>query len=139
MGELAVRLGVPRGPQAPTAARHAVLDVLHRWNLQDQAWLDSAAVVISELVTNAVMHGTGHITVAVQMHEAIVTLSVADASPALPHHRDPDLTGGRGLPLIEALSTRWGVLHDQNGKRVWAELPPCPPAPQLAGTAGRYA
>ncbi|GAA4609724.1 anti-sigma regulatory factor (Ser/Thr protein kinase) [Actinoplanes octamycinicus] len=139
MSELATQVDVPRGPQAPAAARGAVIDALRGWGLHEQAWLGNVSVVVSELVTNAVLHGGGPITLILRLDERGLTLTVADGSPALPHRRDPDLTGGRGLMLIEALSSRWGVLHDPGGKRVWAELPPCPSDQQLTTSNGRAA
>jgi anti-sigma regulatory factor (Ser/Thr protein kinase) len=125
MSELTAHLDVPLGPHAPSTARRAVTAVLAGWGFRDESWLDSAAIVVSELVTNAVRHGGGCVELRVECHDHRVTLSVADGSSVVPRRRDPDDQGGRGLALIEAMSAGWGVQDHQGGKRVWVELDPC--------------
>jgi len=126
MSELRARLDVPLGDRAPRAARRSVLAVLAGWGFADSAWLDGVSVVVSELVTNAVVHGGGCIELAVEAHGRQVTVSVADGSSVVPRPRRADHTGGRGLRMIESLSTRWGIQDHEGGKRVWVELTPCP-------------
>ena len=136
MGGLTARLDLPLDIHAPGAARHAVAAVLSGWGFRDPAWLNAAAVVVSELVSNAVLHGGGCVDFTIEAHDGQVLLSVADGSSVVPSGRDPDDTGGRGLVLIEALSVGWGVEDHEGGKRVWVKLTPCPgdPASQ-AGSA----
>ncbi|MEU4625687.1 ATP-binding protein [Actinoplanes sp. NPDC023801] len=88
--------------------------------------LDDAAVVVSELVSNAVRHGGSEIVVAVESHAGQITVSVADGSSVVPRPRDPDGTCGLGLRLIESLTVRWYVQSHEGGKRVCAELWPVP-------------
>jgi len=126
MSELSARFDVPLGLYAPRMARRAVGAVLTGWGFTDQGWLDDAAIVVSELVTNAVNHGGGGVELGVQAHGDRVTISAADGSSVLPRRREPDDAGGRGLALIEALSVRWGVEDHHGGKRVWIELARCP-------------
>lgn len=57
MGERTAHFDLPLGPQAPAAARHAVTAVPGGWGFSDRTWLHDAAVVVSELVSNAVRHG----------------------------------------------------------------------------------
>jgi hypothetical protein len=66
-----------------------------------------------------------------------VIVSVADGSSVVPRPREPDGTGGLGLTIIEALTTRWYVQAHQGGKRVRAELPPCPGDGVTAGGTSR--
>jgi anti-sigma regulatory factor (Ser/Thr protein kinase) len=126
MSELAARLDVPLGLAAPGTARRAVRAVLQGWGYHDAEWLDVAAVVTSELITNAVRHGGGCVEFTVESHEGRVVLAVADGSPVAPCRRDPDQAGGRGIAVIEAFSEQWGVHNHEGGKRVWVELPPSP-------------
>lgn len=137
MSELTAQLDLPLGPLAPAAARRAVTAVLTGWGFRDEEWLESAAIVVSELVTNAVRHGGGAIAVTVEAHEGRVVLCAADGSSVVPRRRDADEAGGRGLAVIEALSAGWGVRDYQGGKQVWIQLPPHPGPPTVtpSGTA----
>ncbi|GGQ50821.1 ATP-binding protein [Couchioplanes azureus] len=130
MSVLTARFDVPLGPHAARTARHATTAVLTGWGYRDEAWLGHAAVVISELVTNAVRHGGGCVEVSVECHDGRVTLLVADGSSVVPRRREADCDGGRGLALIEALTDRWGVRDHEGGKQVWADLPRCRPGPE---------
>ncbi|MBG0561048.1 ATP-binding protein [Actinoplanes aureus] len=126
MSALTAQLDVPLSREAPAAARHAVTAVLAGWGFRDTDWLDAAAVVVSELVTNAVRHGGGCLALRLEAHDERVVVSVADGSSVVPRRRDPDGVGGRGIALIEALSAGWTVQNHQGGKRVLVELVPCP-------------
>ncbi|WP_328469637.1 ATP-binding protein [Actinoplanes sp. NBC_00393] len=126
MSALTAYLDVPLSREAPATARRAVTAVLAGWGFRDEDWLDSAAVVVSELVTNAVRHGGGCVALHVEAHDERVTVSVADGSSVVPRRRDPDGVGGRGIALIEALSTGWTVQNHEGGKRVRVVLSPCP-------------
>ncbi|BCJ46374.1 hypothetical protein GCM10010168_60130 [Actinoplanes ianthinogenes] len=124
MSTLTANLDLPLHHGAPGAARRAVVAVLTGWGFHDQDWLETAAVVVSELVTNAVRHGGGCLALAVEAHEGRVVVSVADGSAVVPRRRDPDDEGGRGLALIEALADRWTVRNHEGGKQVRVLLPP---------------
>jgi anti-sigma regulatory factor (Ser/Thr protein kinase) len=98
------------------------------------AAIDDAALVVSELVTNAVNAGCSAATVALELHRDYLRLSVADNNQARPHLRSPTPRDahGRGLRIVEQLTTSWGVdpiEADADGaprKQVWAvlKLPP---------------
>jgi anti-sigma regulatory factor (Ser/Thr protein kinase) len=135
MSELSAQLELPPSLHAPTAARQAVKAILQAWELHDESWLTTAAMIVSELVTNAVQHGHG--TIGLHLHQIgqHVTVRAVDTSPAIPHRREPDESGGRGLAIVEELSAKWGVTHHENGKQVWAELSPYPDHHQPNGTA----
>ncbi|GAA2854215.1 hypothetical protein GCM10010443_15590 [Actinoplanes cyaneus] len=128
---------LPLDGAAPGWARSAVTAVLGGWGLRDRAWLDDAAVVISELVTNAVRHGGGEVVVSVEAYGSQVIISVADGSSVVPRPREPDGTGGLGLRIIEKLTDRWYVEPYEGGKRVRAELPLCPGSPVTAEGTSR--
>lgn len=86
-------------------------------------------LVASELVGNAVVH-TGaeradELAIAWDVEPDAVVVRVADRSDTPPRLRRSDdrLTGGRGLAIVAALSTDWGVLQSPSGKQVWARVP----------------
>ncbi|MEU1299409.1 SpoIIE family protein phosphatase [Streptomyces shenzhenensis] len=108
-----------------TAARARVLasPLLRRWHTSDQA-RDSALLVLSELVTNAVRFGTGPVTVRLVKAGSRLSCEVGDTGNGRPRLRrgEPLDDGGRGLHVVHKLTTRWGVRWTNTGKAVWAEL-----------------
>jgi hypothetical protein len=112
-----------RALDAPSAARRFVVDALPA----DAAdgLVDDAALVVTELATNAVVHARSDFTVAVSWSQDRVRISVRDASPVPPAGRPPSLVAcsGRGLAVVAALATRWDFEPQGFGKVVWAELP----------------
>lgn len=84
---------------------------------------DDTLIMTSELVTNAVRYGSGLITVAAETDGRAVCVSVTDGSDEQPRLRPHGVAGegGRGLTLVAALATTWGVrpLADGEGKAVW--------------------
>lgn len=87
---------------------------------------DAAALVVTELVANALTHGTGPFQLAVELTDDAIVIRVQDSDPrSIPMElttNELDLTG-RGLTLINAMSTDWGWQRDAHGKTVWATLP----------------
>lgn len=104
------------------AARRFVVDTLHSWGLDQLA--DAASMVVSELVTNAIIHAESDFDVSLSSHGDAVRLSVRDHSPAIPVVRNPGPTAisGRGLRMVAALARQWGTEAIGDGKVVWAEL-----------------
>ncbi|MGW1496962.1 ATP-binding protein [Streptomyces sp. NPDC002402] len=88
---------------------------------------DSAALLISELVTNALQHGRGpSIGFAISCNESTVRIEVDVDSPGMPYicrKPAPDAEDGRGLLLVAELSDAWGTTSD--GKQTWCELKVC--------------
>ena len=84
---------------------------------------DEVQLVVSELVTNALMHARTPFRVALRAVDRSVMVEVRDGSPSDPspgdaRHLD---TGGRGLAIVDQLSRDWGVVADADGgKSVWA-------------------
>ncbi|MGW4285762.1 ATP-binding protein [Streptomyces sp. NPDC004673] len=115
---------LPRQPESAGRARRLVRIALTTWCLNNLA--DDAALVVSELVANAVRHaGRESIRVVVErVAPRAVRVAVADFSRTLPEPRTPttDDENGRGLPLIAALAANWGTDERRWGKVVWAEL-----------------
>jgi anti-sigma regulatory factor (Ser/Thr protein kinase) len=85
---------------------------------------DDLELVASELVTNAVRAGSARINVALALEDDRVVIRVSDEAAGWPEPRVADIydIGGRGLPLVSAISTSWGVRLSGTGKVVWAEL-----------------
>ncbi|MDJ1138158.1 ATP-binding protein [Streptomyces iconiensis] len=115
---------LPREAESAGAARALVRGVLVGWGLEQL--VEDGAVVVTELVANAVHHTRSHslwVTVT-RTGEGRVRLGVVDASRALPRLRSAAQTDvrGRGLALVEALASRWGTDIEGGGKCVWAEL-----------------
>ena len=85
--------------------------------------LDDAALLTSELVSNAVLHGDPPLLLAVTAEGDAVTVEVTDASHAMPTlppvASRPDEARGRGLRIVEYLATAWGVERSETGKTVW--------------------
>jgi anti-sigma regulatory factor (Ser/Thr protein kinase) len=78
----------------------------------------------SELATNAVEHARTAFVVRLKEGDHVCRVEVSDGCEANPvlAMRQPDRPGGRGLLIVDRLSTRWGVEIAPNGKTVWAEF-----------------
>jgi anti-sigma regulatory factor (Ser/Thr protein kinase) len=106
---------------APLRAR--LREALAAWGLAELA--DTAELLASELVTNALLHtGTGAGLAAAVTSEHRLRIEVSDGGTGLPRPRaaDADATGGRGLLLVDALADDWGVWLSASGKVTWFEL-----------------
>jgi len=109
-------------PRDVLLARAFVRRTLAERGLQDFA--DDAVAVISELVTNSIMHGRGPITAKVGVDEGEIEVSVSDTAPTVPAPRDPDVEdeGGRGLLIVAKLSDRWWTEAGPYGKTTIARI-----------------
>lgn len=110
-------------PESVPAARHFVVDVLRSWGNEDLA--ADAALIISELATNALSHAMSPFRAVLDRRGRGLRIGVEDAADIALERRSPpaDATSGRGVTIIEALSERWGYSSVPGGKVVWAELP----------------
>lgn len=85
---------------------------------------DSVVLVCSELVTNVVLHGAGPVRLSIALRSDGVLVQVGDSTPGRARLRaqgpGPQSTSGRGLVIVEALSSQWGVLSEARSKTVWA-------------------
>jgi two-component sensor histidine kinase len=102
--------------------RRFLLDLCMRWRCEDVA--PDAALVVSELVTNAIRHAKTPSQLRVRLAQGVLRVEVVDGSTAMPELRrpDPDEPTGRGLLLVAAVSLAWGAASLGGGKVVWAEL-----------------
>ncbi|MFJ5679959.1 SpoIIE family protein phosphatase [Streptomyces sp. NPDC093097] len=113
-------------PERIAAARRQIRDVLHDWSDPDQ--VDSAVLLVSEIVTNVLMHTDGDALLVAEVSgergSRRLRVEVADASDELPHLRRPGelASSGRGLVLLELLAGAWGVDPRGDGKSTWFEL-----------------
>ncbi len=115
-------------PGSVRAARRFVVEALVASGHPDDA--DTAQLLVSEIVTNAVLHARSRADLCVQIEGGRLRVSVRDTSTLLPTPRthDRESQTGRGLELVELLSHRWGAEPDdgpepqQGGKSVWFEL-----------------
>jgi anti-sigma regulatory factor (Ser/Thr protein kinase) len=114
-----VSLVLPPTTASVPEARHFVDHAL-----PSTCWADEVTLIVSELASNAVRHAETPFTVALQCDGAIVRVEVSDGATALPVLQRPpvDAITGRGLLIVEALATRWGVEPNPSGKTVWFEL-----------------
>ena len=116
--ELALRAVPDAAPEARAALRELLRDTAFA------ARLDDGELAVSELVTNAVLHGREPIAVRIVVTRERLRVEVHDGSPISPSFSmlDPTAVTGRGLMLISAASDRWGVEPEPHGKQVWFEL-----------------
>ncbi|MGW7578429.1 ATP-binding protein [Streptomyces sp. NPDC054765] len=113
-----------RRPESAATARRLVRTALAAWDMEELA--DDGALVVSELVTNAVRHARSEVIrlVVSRPGPATVRIGVVDKSKAPPRHRPPgnEDDSGRGLVLVAGLTSAWGTDRLPWGKRVWGEL-----------------
>ena len=104
-------------------ARVAVHDLCEHAALGPET-ADVAALLVSELVTNAHQHAGGPAVVDVVVDDRSLRVAVEDEDPTIPAPREIDLDAerGRGLLLVAALASRWGTALTGRGKSVWFEL-----------------
>ncbi|WBO69122.1 SpoIIE family protein phosphatase [Streptomyces camelliae] len=115
-----------RVPQAVGHARRFTRRTLRTWGVS-QDTLDTALLVVSELVTNALVHTDGQVRLDLSLVNHRLRLSVTDASPRSPVKPTSigwEATGGRGILLVEAVSAAWGTVPVSGGKQVWADIVP---------------
>lgn len=111
-------LALPPSTTTPRHARHAACEFLRRNGVGD---VDLLLLVVSELVTNAVLHAGGG-ELALELHDHALRVEVSDRSTVHPVMRTPDAEGHRGLPIVAALCPHWGTIARDTGKTVWCEV-----------------
>ena len=109
-------------PTAPRASRDFVTRTLLDWRLGRH--IPAACLVVSELVTNAMIHASTAIDVTVSEHRQAVRLAIRDGAPGLPVEQPVGSDEhGRGMPIVAGMSDAWGVHpHADGGKVVWAVI-----------------
>ncbi|MFF4572493.1 ATP-binding protein [Streptomyces sp. NPDC001410] len=103
-------------------ARRLVTAQLSDWALDDLA--DTAELLVSELVTNALRHTRGPLRLNLRLRDSRLLCEVEDTEPSGPVHTavDPDAEGGRGTELLDLLADAWGSIETGTGKTIWFEL-----------------
>jgi anti-sigma regulatory factor (Ser/Thr protein kinase) len=114
-----VRSQFPADIRSPGEARHFVSGVMRGWGCSRRA-RDEAALVVTELAANAVVHAGSGFSVLLHAGGGSVRIAVDDAVPV-----DPALLvvrRSRGLGLVAAVTRRWGVDVTPTGKTIWADI-----------------
>ncbi|MER5833965.1 ATP-binding protein [Streptomyces sp. NPDC002130] len=108
------------------AARHWVRDCVEGFGgpLRRHPVIQTAELLVSELITNAIRHGDGPPLIRLTWTGRLLRIAVSDHSNCRPRIRATKNTepGGFGMQLVERLALRWGVTPRHPGKTVWAEL-----------------
>ncbi|MGH8893393.1 MAG: SpoIIE family protein phosphatase [Actinomycetes bacterium] len=129
---------LPPAETSVAQARGLVSRTLAQWGADEL--VDDAVLLVSELVTNAVVHAGTDVEVTLLLQAEAVEVAVTDRHPARTVPAPPAAVGddredGRGLLLTAALASSWGVEYTGRAKRVWFRLPLMVPLPSLrAGT-----
>jgi anti-sigma regulatory factor (Ser/Thr protein kinase) len=120
-----VELSISSNVDAPGYARRWLRDVLAQSSMSREL-LEDTVLVVDELVTNAVVHAATPIVVALEFGPSGCRCSVTDRRSAGPMPRLVEGTdgSGRGLRLVDAVSSEWGVERSDVGTRVWASIAP---------------
>ena len=104
-------------------ARRFVTEALDGWGLDDVS--EIVALLVSELVTNAIVHARSEVDVAVHLTADAARVEVSDRSPKVPVVRDAEDQdeSGRGLAIVQSLARTWGVRPGpEGGKTIWFEV-----------------
>jgi anti-sigma regulatory factor (Ser/Thr protein kinase) len=116
-----VEVALPRDPSAAAVARR---ELRRRWDgTLHREVMDALCLIVSELVTNAVMHGQGAIRLRLQLDGRDLRGEVIDDGSGFEHElraAGPAATSGRGLLIVDRLTTRWGV--HEGTTHVWFEM-----------------
>ena len=117
-----VTLDLPPEPRSATRARQLTREQL-RASCPEEA-VEVAALLVTELVSNAVLHARTDIVLSLDVSPGCVVLRVRDGSDIAPVVRayGPEAATGRGIALVEQLASEWGVDHSEQGKEVWCRI-----------------
>jgi anti-sigma regulatory factor (Ser/Thr protein kinase) len=114
---------LPRSTSAPRTARGLLTAQLVAWDV-DEPERAAAAMVATELVTNAVQHAATPAHLGVQYDGIVVVIEVRDGCPEAPRLQQPTVEAkkGRGLQLVDRLAARWSWVVHSAGKTIWADI-----------------
>ena len=109
-------------PTSAGMARRFVASTLRAWGCDEL--VDTATLLVSELVTNAILHARSDLVVVLVPLDSSIRVEVHDTSLTAPQLRQAadTATTGRGLALVQACARDWGVREDAEGKSVWFDL-----------------
>ena len=119
---LSARFELPPVRTSARTAREELTQLLGGWGDEEDRY--AVLLLVSELVTNVVLHVRSPMTVHVERDGDVLRVQVDDTSLVPPVRRQArsDRPGGRGLQLLDTLAGDWGVLTGGSGKSVWFEL-----------------
>ena len=126
MSDRTVQLDLDHDVTAPRAARRFVTKVLEDWGVDAQA-VEQFQLLVSELVSNAVLHGGGPISMAVHDRQPldetirIEVTNTGDGRPTMRRSQREDLSG-RGLQLVDELASGWGTESQDGRTTVWFDI-----------------
>lgn len=117
-----VAVALAASVEAAAQARHVVRDLLRQGRRPDL--VDTACLLTSELVANAVVHAGAPVELVVDLDRARLAVEVIDASSETPRPVEAQslATSGRGLAMVAHLADAWGVTRVVPGKSVWFSL-----------------
>ena len=145
MSTLSARIDLLAAPRSVVAARRVLRELLGAWGARQDR--EDAELLATELVANVVDHvgGEESLTLEVDLADDWLRIGVVDGSAVRPVVQE--LSGvrarGRGMQMVAAIATRWGVEDHHGGKRVWLDLVPAavqaglPPVPRGDGSGDR--
>lgn len=86
--------------------------------------VDSAVLLTNELTTNAVLHARSDLMIIVRVRPDLIRVEVADENPRLPSAAfvSVEALSGRGLNIVQAVASNWGIENHDAGKTVWFEI-----------------
>lgn len=122
--DLSLDIVLPAVPESVSSARHAVARLLQGAAPMPIVVYEDVLLLVSELVTNAVLHARTDARVTAAVHDGRITVAVGDDDP---HHapvvadRGAMATNGRGVMLVDTLASSWGVDLRDDSKVVWFE------------------
>lgn len=114
---------LPATAASAAVARQFVAAAIRRFGL-DTEFVETAQLLVSELVTNTIVHTTSDVRVRVIVRADGLRIEVWDHDVRAPHVRtvEPHATGGRGLGIVDRIADAWGSDPLDGGKSVWFEL-----------------
>jgi anti-sigma regulatory factor (Ser/Thr protein kinase) len=117
------RLRLPADAGSALVARRAAISACRAAGLPDEL-CHATVLLTSETVTNAVVHGRSEVRLTIEVNNHRVRVEVGDDNSRHPIRRHPDsgALDGRGIALLDAFASSWGVDEVPEGKIVWFEL-----------------
>ena len=116
---------VPDRPASVPATRAFLTRLLDGWGVADEV-IDDASLLTSELLSNAIQHGTGVVELRVEAEEGRLRVAVHDQGDETPvvNHAGPASPRGRGMWIVQSIAHDWGTEANggEPGKSVWFEL-----------------
>lgn len=110
--------------RAASRARALTLETLRGWQVTDAADIDDIVLMVDELITNAIVHGTGPVRLRLRLDGTEIVAEVSDGCPITPLvPAEPGILdwseAGRGLLLVDALASDFGARAEGRGKTMW--------------------